>query len=158
MPAQLDTLGKLYASRFECTGNLAHLSEAISSIQKCIQLTSEGDIKMVKWLDKLGQFYCSRFDKAGNIGDLSEAILLREKAFHLSPDGHPDIPVMLYNLGYSYVSLFQRTRQRTDLDKAASNYSMAVTRSSGIPSFKFLAYKQLARISQELYPSHRRVL
>ena len=153
MPTQLGTLGKLYESRFECTGNLVHLSEAISSIQKCIQLTSEGDIKMVKWLDKLGGFYYSRFNKTGNIDDLSEAILLREKAFHLSPDGHLDIPVMLYNLGYSYDSLFKRTRQRNDLDKAASNYSMAVTRSSGIPSFKLLAYKQLARISQELYPS-----
>ena len=60
---------------------------------------------------------------------------------------------MLYNLGYSYDNLFQRTRQRTDLDKAASNYSMAVTRSPGIPSFKLLAYKQLAKISQELYSS-----
>ena len=70
MPTHLGTLGKLYASRFECTGNLAHLSEAILSIQKCIQLTSEGDIKMVKWLDKLGGFYYSRFDKTGDIGDL----------------------------------------------------------------------------------------
>ncbi|KAF8806730.1 hypothetical protein BYT27DRAFT_7140109 [Phlegmacium glaucopus] len=153
MPTQLNTLAKLYASRFECTGNLADLSEAVSSIQKCIQLTSEGDPKMAKWLDNLGGFYYSRFEKTGNLVDLSEAISSREKAIHLFPDGHPGIPVMFYNLGYSYDSLFQRTRHRNDLDKASFNYSMAATCSSEIPTFKLLAYKQLARISQELYPS-----
>jgi tetratricopeptide (TPR) repeat protein len=152
MPTWLNTLGKFYAFRFECTGNVADLSEAIASIQKSIQITEDGDSELHKRLDNLASSYYSRFDKAHNLADLSEAILSREKAIQLTPNGHPDIPVALYNLAYSYDTLFQHTGRQSDLDKAVSNYSMAITRSSGIPIFKLHANKRLAKISQELYP------
>jgi tetratricopeptide (TPR) repeat protein len=131
---------------------VADLSEAIASIQKCIQITEEGDSKMHKRLDNLASLYYSRFEKTHNLADLSEAILSREKAIQLTPNGHPDIPVTLYNLAYSYDALFQCMGRRSDLDKAVSNYSMAITRSSGIPIFKLHTNKRLAQISQELYP------
>ena len=152
MPTWLDTLGKFYASRFECTGNVTDLSEAIASIRKSIQITEEGDSEIYKRLDKLASSYYSRFEKAHNLADLSEAILSREKAIRLTPNGHPDIPVTHYNLAYSYDTLFQHTGRQSDLDKAVSNYSMAIDCSSGIPIFKLLANKRLAKISQELYP------
>ena len=152
-PAWLNTLGKFYTFRFECTGNIADLSEAIASIQKSIQITEEGDSETHKRLDNLASSYYSRFEKTHNLADLSEAILSREKAIQLTPNEHPDIPVTLYNLAYSYDTLFQHTARQSDLDKAVSNYSMAITRSSGIPIFKLHANKRLAKISEELYPS-----
>ena len=152
MPAWLNTLGKFYTFRFECTGNVADLSEAIDSIRKSIQNTEEGDSGMHKRLDNLASSYYFRFEKTHNLTDLSEAILSREKAIQLTPNGLPDIPVMLYNLAYSYDTLFQYTKRQSDLDNAVSNYSMAITRSSGIPIFKLHANKRLAKISQELYP------
>jgi tetratricopeptide (TPR) repeat protein len=152
MPIELNTLGTYYTSRFDCTGNVADISKAIDSIQKCIQITEKGDCKMHKWLDNLASSYYSRFRKTDNLVDISEAILSREKAIELTPNGHPDIPVTHYNLAYAYDKLFQRLGRQSDLDKAVSNYSMAITRSSGIPIFKLLANKRLAKISQELYP------
>ena len=152
MPVELNTLGRYYTSRFDCTGNVADISQAIAFIQKCIQITEKGDYKMHKWLDNLGSSYKSRFRKTRNLDDISEAILSWEKAIQLTPNGHPDIPVTHYNLAYAYDELFQRLGNQSDLDKAVSNYSMAITRSSGIPSFKLLANKRLAKISEELYP------
>lgn len=107
---------------------------------------------MHKWLDNLGSSYNSRFKKTRHLDDISEAILSWEKAIQLTLNGHPDIPVTHYNHACAYDELFQRLGNQSDPDKAVSNYSMAITRSSGIHSFKLLANKRLAKIFGELYP------
>ncbi|KAF8908143.1 CHAT domain-containing protein [Gymnopilus junonius] len=153
MPAWSHNLGTTYITHFECTGDVANLTEAIASIQSSIQHTSDADPKLSKQLDHLARSYQLRFQKVGNLVDLHEAISLREKAFQLLPEGHIDTPIMLYNLGYLYEALFQSAKHRSELDKAVSNYSNAINSTTGIPSFKLVASKRLAKISEELYPS-----
>jgi len=51
---QLNNLGISFESRFEHTGNLSDLSEAISNEQEAVALTPDDDPDMPMWLNNLG--------------------------------------------------------------------------------------------------------
>jgi hypothetical protein len=53
---RLNNLGNSFQSRFEHTGDLADISNAISYQQKAVHLTPEGHADMPGWLNNLGSF------------------------------------------------------------------------------------------------------
>jgi ssDNA-specific exonuclease RecJ len=62
MPGWLNNLGNSFRIRFEHTGDLADISEAISSQQKAVQLTPEGHADMPVHLNNLGNLFLHRFE------------------------------------------------------------------------------------------------
>jgi hypothetical protein len=57
MPNWLNNLGNSFQSRFEHTGDLADISDAISYQQKAVHLTPEGHADMPGWLNNLGNSF-----------------------------------------------------------------------------------------------------
>jgi len=126
MPMQLNNLGISFHSRFDHTGNLADISEAISNQQRAVQLTPNGDPRMPMWLSNLGSSFQSRFERTGDLSDLSEAIANKQRAIQLTPVRHPHLPRPLNALGNSFRRRFDRTGDLSDLSEAISNQKRAV--------------------------------
>jgi hypothetical protein len=79
--AWLNNLGVSFQNRFKCTGDLADIFKAISSLQKAVQLTPEGHADMLTQLSNLGVSFSTRFNCTGDLTDISEAISFSRKQF-----------------------------------------------------------------------------
>jgi hypothetical protein len=93
MPDRLNNLGLSFQSRFKHTGDLIDISEAISSLQKAVQLTPDGHADMPGWLNNLGNFF------SGATLNAQEILLTSPKQYHcqqkavqLTPEGHANMP------------------------------------------------------------------
>ena len=102
MPGQLNNLGSSFQSRFDHTGDLADISDAISYKQKAVNLTPEGHAYMPILLNNLGNSFQSRSDCSGDPVDISDAISYQQKAVNLTPESHANMPIFLNNLGNSF--------------------------------------------------------
>jgi hypothetical protein len=78
---------------FEHTGDLADISEAISSHQKAVQLTPEGHADMHSQLNSLGASFMRRFEYTRDLTDISEAISFQQKSVQLTPEDHPNMHI-----------------------------------------------------------------
>ena len=74
MPARLNNLGIAFQNRFERTGDLADIADAISNQQKAAQLTPEGHANMPFLLNNLGIAFQNRFERTGDLADIADAI------------------------------------------------------------------------------------
>ncbi|PPQ95897.1 hypothetical protein CVT26_015584 [Gymnopilus dilepis] len=103
-PALLNQQAMLHVCRFDCTGELLDLSEAIQLCQRAAELTPDGDADKPAWLANLASAFFSRFQRTVDVGDISQAVQLQARAIELLPEGHADMPFMLANLGNLYHS------------------------------------------------------
>ena len=127
LPGQLNNLGISFRRRFEHTGDLSDLSEAIRSQQCAVELSPEGHPNLPALLDNLGTSFSRRFKHTGHLDDVSEAIRNQQCAVQFTPDGHPDLPAWLNNLGNSFLRRFERTGDLDgDLSEAIRNQQCAV--------------------------------
>jgi tetratricopeptide (TPR) repeat protein len=74
MPIWLNNLGLSFESCFKHTKDLAHNSEAISCLQKAVDLTPKGHANMPSRLNNLGKSFQSRFQYTGDLADNSMAL------------------------------------------------------------------------------------
>ena len=70
MPGRLNNLGISFQCRFESTGDLADISDAISYKQRAVYLTPEGHANMSGRLNNLGSAFLYRFERTGNVVDI----------------------------------------------------------------------------------------
>jgi hypothetical protein len=98
-----------FQSRFEHTGDLADISDAISYQQKAVHLTPEGHADMPSWLNNLG----IHFKVALNA---QEILLTFPMPYHISRKQFISLlramqtcPARLNNLGISFQSRFECT-------------------------------------------------
>jgi hypothetical protein len=101
----LKYLGNSFVHRFRHTGDLTDISKGISSLQKAVQLTPEGNVKMHSHLHDLGRSFKHRFEYTRDLADIFEAISSQQKAVQLTPEGHADISIQLKYLGISFFVL-----------------------------------------------------
>jgi len=85
MPMRLNNLGMSFQSRFEHTGDVSDLTEAISTKQRAVQLTPGGHPNMPICLSNLGIWFQSRFECTGDVSDLVEAVSMLHQAVQLTP-------------------------------------------------------------------------
>jgi len=123
---ELESLGNSLKCRFERTGNVLDLSEAISIQQQAIQLTPNGHPDMLGRLNDLGISFQHRFQHTGDVSDISEAISVQQRAVQLIPNGHAHMPGILSNLGNSFQCRFKRTGNVSDVSEAISLHQKAV--------------------------------
>ena len=107
-------LGASFLRRFERSGSLGDLSEAIKIQQRAVQLTPDGQVDLPSWLNNLGFSLSRRFERNGDLADTSEAIKSQQRSVYLAPDGHSNLPIWLSNLGNSVLGRFQRSGDLDD--------------------------------------------
>jgi len=126
MPGYLTNLGNSFQCRFECTGELPGIDEAVSVQQRAVQLTPDGHADMPKCLNNLATSYIFRFERVGDLSDISEAIANQQRAVQLTPNGHADMPGRLNNLGNSFQCRFEHAGQLPDIEEAISTQQRAI--------------------------------
>ncbi|KZV64318.1 TPR-like protein [Peniophora sp. CONT] len=119
-------LGCLLNARFKRFGRSDDNDEAISVLQRILDITPDDDPEKPLSLNNLGVYLRSRFELAGEIEDLEAAILIQRRAAEITPDGHLDKPMYMNNLGISLQRRFERTDELGDLEDAISIMRRAV--------------------------------
>ena len=77
LPGLLSNLGNSLSSRFDKTGDMQNISDAIQHLQRAVQLTPDGDADFPLRLSNLGDALSSRFGRTGAMDDISH----QEKRF-----------------------------------------------------------------------------
>jgi hypothetical protein len=85
----LRNLGNSLGTRFEHTGNLSDLENAISNLQQAVQLTGDKHPNQAI-LSDLGSILGTRFKHRGDLADLKNAISNHYQAIQLIGDGDPN--------------------------------------------------------------------
>ena len=102
--------------RFDRTGNVADLDEAIAAIRRAVELTPPGEPDHQAALSNLGAALLRRGDRTGNAADLDEAIAAIRRAVELTPPGEPDRLAALSNLGDALRLRFEEASEPADDD------------------------------------------
>jgi len=123
LPVTLNNLGICFLSRFQQTGDLADVSEAIKAHERANQFFPNGHPSP---LQNLAKSYRSRFETTGDLSDISEAISANQRAVQLTPNNHPEMPARLNNLGNSFLCRFESTGDLPDLSEAISAQLRAI--------------------------------
>ncbi|TEB36915.1 hypothetical protein FA13DRAFT_1893854 [Coprinellus micaceus] len=122
----LNNLASSFLSRFEHTGDLGDLAEAISLQTRAVDLTPAGDEHLPSRLSNLGNSLGCRYQSTGDLSDISRAISFQIQGVYLTPEGHVHGPSEFNNLGRSYKIRFERTGDLSDLANAISAQMNAV--------------------------------
>jgi tetratricopeptide (TPR) repeat protein len=135
-----DTLGRYLFERFERTGIIDDVDQAIAFEERAIQLTPNEDPERLPRLITLGNALLRRYERTGSMDDMNHAIEDNfEQAVELTPAGHPDLARRLNNLGNALLSRFERTGLMDDLDHAIDCYEEAATSDTAPPSERVVA-------------------
>lgn len=114
----LNNLGISFLCRFERTGNLENLTNAIQNLHRAVQLTPDGHADLPARLNNLGNLLSRRFERTGNLKDLSNALHNQQCTVQLTPDEHAQLAGRLNNLGISYLRRFEHTGAVKDMYNA----------------------------------------
>jgi len=122
----VDVCGTILRKRFEKTGAIDEISNAISAHQRGVQLTPDGHVDMPSRLNNLGGSLMRRFECTGDLTDIANAISAHQRAVQLTPDGHANMPNRLSNLGNCLSRRFEHTSDLADIANAISAHQRAV--------------------------------
>ncbi|KAH6866122.1 CHAT domain-containing protein [Coprinopsis sp. MPI-PUGE-AT-0042] len=106
--------------KFERTGDLSTITEAIAALNRVVQLTPESHEHLPALLNNLGTLFQRRFECTWNLSDIFEDISAKRRAVQLIPKGHADLPGFLNNLGNSLQCRFEHTGDLPDIAEAIS--------------------------------------
>ncbi|KAK4148475.1 hypothetical protein C8A00DRAFT_47666 [Chaetomidium leptoderma] len=106
---RLNNLGNKLESRYERTGAMADLEEAIGVARQAVAATPDDHPNRAVCLNNLGTQLGRRYERTGAMADLEEAIGVARQAVAATPDNYPDRAVYRY----------KRTRAMADLDNAS---------------------------------------
>ena len=112
--------------RFERTGILGDIHQAIAAAQRTVELTSNENPNRFAYLNNLGIALMRRFERTGSMEDLDHAIEKKEQAVKAAPVDHPDCSMYLRNLGNALQRRFERTGSMEDLNRAIEKHRQAV--------------------------------
>jgi tetratricopeptide (TPR) repeat protein len=147
----LSNLGGALQARFDRTGKLAYLDEAVTTLREAADATPADHPDRARALSNLGGALHVRFDRTGELTDLNAAVTAGRKAVDSTPVGHPDRAVRLSNLGFTLQVRSERTRELDDLDEAVTLGRRAVGAApAGYPA-RATMLGNLARALQRRY-------
>jgi tetratricopeptide (TPR) repeat protein len=126
----LANLGNALLARFERTGDLADLDEAVNAGRAAVSAVSEGDPDGDLALSSLGNILQTRYERTGRLADLDEAVIMGQAAANAVAPGHPKRIAYLSNLGNCLRARYERTGRLADLDGAVEAGRAAVEASA----------------------------
>ncbi|SCK09704.1 Tetratricopeptide repeat-containing protein [Streptomyces sp. WMMB 322] len=112
--------------RFNATGTLADLDEAIEVSHEMARSTPPGHPNRAAVLGNTGNALLIRFQRTEEMADLDKGVAAIQEAAEAIPDSSPDRPAVLSNLSVALRAKFERTGELTDLDQAVSMAREAV--------------------------------
>ncbi|MFS8102111.1 CHAT domain-containing protein [Lentzea alba] len=104
--------------RFERTGHLPELEEAVIFFRVIVTTTLADDPDLGMHLSNLGGALQARFERTGDTANLDEVIKVGRRAVDVTPAGHPEFSGRLNNLGNALRIRFKRTGDAASLDEA----------------------------------------
>ena len=124
-PGYLSNLGAALRARFERTGGLADLEQAINRLTEFVAAASADHPDRAQALSNLGNALLTRFGRTGQLADLDQAVTRLAEAVAATPAGHPNRPMYLSNLGLTLRTRFGRTGELADLEQAVTRLAEA---------------------------------
>ena len=118
LAARLSNLGLALRVRFERTGALPDLEEAVDFGRESVATAPPGRPNTALYLDNLGRALQTRFGTKGTPADLEGAVDVSRRAVAATPTGHRSRALYLNNLGLSLRVRFERTGALPDLEEA----------------------------------------
>ncbi|MFF5488286.1 CHAT domain-containing protein [Streptomyces virginiae] len=125
--AMLTNLGTALRARFEQTGVLADLDDALAVSRQAVRSASAGLPERAEILSNLAKTLYAKFTRTGVLADLDEAINIGRQAVQAAPAHHPDQAANLSTLGNTLRARFDRTGALTDLEEALAASRQAVS-------------------------------
>ncbi|MET9659597.1 CHAT domain-containing protein [Streptomyces sp. NPDC006510] len=119
---RLSMLALSLSERFEFTGSLDDLDEAIGMHRQSVSLPGAGYADH----NNLGLALLSRYHASNALAFLDEAIEFLGTALESCPPGQTHRPLLLSNHGKALYCRFQRTGQRVDIERAVRSCRQAV--------------------------------
>lgn len=111
----LDHLRDLIQERFNRTGALQDLNQAINACEEAVSLTSETTHRAT-YMHRLGLLLQTRFERTRNREDLNRAIATIEEVVDSTSSSHPDRTTYLNSLCLSLLSRFELAGSTADIN------------------------------------------
>ncbi|CAF9931585.1 MAG: hypothetical protein GOMPHAMPRED_005962 [Gomphillus americanus] len=122
-----NNLGVFLEARFERTGDMADLEEAIQINRRAVASAPENDPNFAAYHNNLGNKLERRYDRTGDINDLDEAVQISERAVALTSEDQSNLAIRLSNLSQIFAKLYKRRQDMSDLEKAIQALRRAAT-------------------------------
>jgi len=122
----LTELGIKLARRYEQTGEMRDLEEAIKAAQQSLDLIPNNYPDRAVYLINLGSMLCHRHERTGKMQDLEEAIKAAQQAVDSTDNDHPNRIDYLYNRGYMLGRRYEQTGKMQDLEEAINAAQQAI--------------------------------
>ena len=114
--AMSNNLSNMLQSRFERTGSMADLNEAIQLSRQAVESMPDGDPYYLACQDNLRSKLNQRYALTKDLANLDEAVQVVRDILELIPDGHTDRPARLNQLEEALYLRFDQTDSLIDLD------------------------------------------
>ncbi|TEB21767.1 hypothetical protein FA13DRAFT_1716595 [Coprinellus micaceus] len=111
LPMDLNNLSLCLRLRFESTGDLEDIAQAVSVQRKAVSLTSEDHPSLPFFLNSLSHCLYSQFEYTSDLNDIAEAVTFQRRAVDLVSEDQPHLPSFLDNLTLYLRSRFEKTAQ-----------------------------------------------
>jgi tetratricopeptide (TPR) repeat protein len=124
--SRFQSLGAGLHKRYQRTGHLADLDQAIHYFYQAVEATPDHHPDRASRFQNLGVGLRDRYEREGYIDDLDQAIQYYQQAIDATPDNHPDRVSQFQSLGKGLRKRYQRTGQVDDLNRAIHYFQQAV--------------------------------
>ncbi|MFF3137676.1 CHAT domain-containing tetratricopeptide repeat protein [Streptomyces mirabilis] len=124
--AHLHNLGAALRSRFQRSGVLADLDDAVTTGRAAVEAIPTDHPHRAAMLSGLGNALRDRFERVGDLADVHEAIDLLRAAVEATPTSDPHRAAYLSNLGGALGDRFERSGVLADLDDSIAAGRAAV--------------------------------
>lgn len=122
----LGGLANSLQTRYQTTGQMADLNQAIEHYQTALRPTRQNSSNRATFLNDLGTALYARYLRGGQLADLEQAILNEQEAIRLTPTRSPDRVSYLNNLGLSLLERYERAGNLDDLEEAIRHWQLVV--------------------------------
>ncbi|MFY1636561.1 tetratricopeptide repeat protein [Solwaraspora sp. WMMB335] len=116
--AILSSLATALRIRFERTGKITDLHQAIDAAERAVAAVPPNDPNQPEYLSNLAAALRIRFESTGELIDLDRALNAAERAVAATPAEHPGRAAFESNLGFILWVRYERTGDLADLDQA----------------------------------------
>ncbi|KAF6793794.1 TPR domain-containing protein [Colletotrichum sojae] len=116
--AMADLEEAITITRYSRTGAMADLEEAATIAREAVEATPKDDPDRAARLNNLGSHLGDRYSRIGAMADLEESITITREAVEATPKDHPDRTGRLNNLGIRLSSRYSRTGAMADLEES----------------------------------------
>ncbi|QRW14158.1 CHAT domain protein [Ceratobasidium sp. AG-Ba] len=127
-PSRLSELASSFTARFQLTGQIEDISNAISYLRDAIgsESESENTPEDSSRHQLLAVSLVIRFEATKNMADINEAIKVYRRAIPRLPDNHSEKPVLLNGIGNALNLRFTHVENVVDIDEAIAFHIQSV--------------------------------